>query len=359
LFFLFFLLYAGRVIGLEQMPKEAEFAPGIPHKTVRHPIPEVRRPDIWQFGVHDHKSEGGAGRHFDLRLGHPASGHAHSWAMRHWPEPGEARLAVQQPTHTIRYMDFQGRIESGYGKGQVDLARRDRMRVTSSSPDHVRFDLLGDKGGERESYLIHRTDGNKWLLHNITNKQEKKASAMRYRNKTSAAAYVAMQHELLELMKLAMISPEGARAYSSAIRKMTMPSERQALFNRTRQLVSSSKNVTQMGVPHVEQHVAHFKQHYPEVLEAMRRSPLGQHMDEGALVQNFMMSHRGGSIHDTARSLGLMGQPSHSDILRTARQAHLGGGTPVGAGAATGVAVRRPPPPAQGATIAPHRRMAA
>lgn len=160
------------------------------HKTIRHPIPQVRQPDIWQFGVHDHHSEGGAGHHLDLRLGHPATGHAHSWAMRHWPEPGEARAAFQQPTHRIGYMDFHGRIESGYGKGQVNLARRDRTEITSSSKDHVRFNLMGDKGQARESYLLHRTDGNKWLLHNTT-----KGQAM----DTKTAQYHAMADELLKL----------------------------------------------------------------------------------------------------------------------------------------------------------------
>ena len=160
----------------EVLAKEAEFAPGIPHKTVKHPIPAVKRPDIWQFGLHEHHSEGGAGLHFDLRLGHPASGHAHSWAMKHWPKPGEARLAVQQPTHTIKYMDFQGRIESGYGKGQVNLARRDRTEITSSNQNHVRFNLYTGKG--QEEYLLHRMDGDQWLLHNTTVTRDGKAAGL-------------------------------------------------------------------------------------------------------------------------------------------------------------------------------------
>ena len=151
---------------LEVLAKEAGFAPGIVHKTVVHPIPKVEQPSVWQFGVHDHHSEGGAGHHLDLRLGQPATGHAHSWAMRHWPEPGEARLAIQQPTHTIKYMDFHGRIESGYGKGQVNLARRDKTEIVSADKDHVRFNLYTGKG--HEEYLLHRTENNKWLLHNTT-----------------------------------------------------------------------------------------------------------------------------------------------------------------------------------------------
>ena len=59
-----------------------------------------------------------------------------------------------------------------------------------------------------------------------------------------------------------------------------------------------------------------------EILEAIQT--LAQHMDDHALVQNFLLSQKG-TVHDTARSLGLRGGPSHSDMLRTVRQQQVGG----------------------------------
>lgn len=145
----------------------AEFAPGIPLSRVIQPVPEVKKPRTFEFGIHAHHAER-AGEHFDLRLGDPSTGHAHSWALKYLPKPGEKRLAVQQATHTIPYMDFKGRIEKGYGKGDVDLARRGKAEVLSSSKGHVRFNVYSGK--ESEEYLLRRSapDSKDWLLHNVT-----------------------------------------------------------------------------------------------------------------------------------------------------------------------------------------------
>lgn len=145
----------------------AEYAPGIPTEKTVHTFPKVEKPRTFEFGLHEHHAER-AGKHFDLRLGDPATGYAHSWAMRYWPKPGEVRLAVQQPTHTLEYMDFEGTIKDGYGKGKVDLARRDKTEIVSSSKGHVRFNLYSGKGVEE--YLLRHTsrDGDDWMLHNVT-----------------------------------------------------------------------------------------------------------------------------------------------------------------------------------------------
>jgi len=149
------------------MPTQQEFAPGIPLSRAIQPIPAVREPISWQFGIHAHHAEK-AGEHFDLRLGDPETGHAHSWALKYLPKPGDKRLVVQQPTHTLKYMDFKGRIESGYGKGDVDLARRDKTEIVSASNGHVRFNIYGGK--ETEEYLLRRQapDSKNWIIHNLT-----------------------------------------------------------------------------------------------------------------------------------------------------------------------------------------------
>lgn len=143
-----------------------EFAPGIPSKSTLHALPSFKQPRVFEFGVHHHLSEGPAKEHFDLRLGDPETGHAHSWALKYLPKPGERRLAVQQPTHTVGYMDFKGRIEGGYGKGQVNLLRRDRAEVLRSSPDSVRFNIYGGK--DVEEYSLSRMKDRNWLIQNVT-----------------------------------------------------------------------------------------------------------------------------------------------------------------------------------------------
>lgn len=154
---------------LQKLAAAGEFAPGIPSKGTVHELPKLDAPKTWEFGVHEHLAEK-AGKHFDLRLGDPETGHAHSWAMRYWPKPGEAKLAVQQPTHTLKYMDFKGVIPEGYGKGKVNLARRDKMEVISSSSGHMRFNVYPGKGVEE--YLIRKTKEGDWMLHNVTTSRD-------------------------------------------------------------------------------------------------------------------------------------------------------------------------------------------
>jgi len=139
---------------------------GIPDRKVSHELPHVKEPTKWQIVVHDHLAEK-RGRHLDLRLGDPSTGHAHSWALPDkWPAPGEKIWVIQQPTHSLKYMDFEGRIPEGYGKGDVLKRLRDQVEVTSSHPGHISFNLY--KGTGSEEYSIHRIHDNKWLLYNRT-----------------------------------------------------------------------------------------------------------------------------------------------------------------------------------------------
>jgi hypothetical protein len=143
----------------------AEFAPGIPVSRAVARLPSVSGAQTWEFTLQSHLADR-AGQHFDMRLGEPGTSRAHSWALRYWPKIGEVRLAVQQPTHTRAYMDFSGSIASGYGKGSVSLARRERAEVHSSDDSHVRFSLYPGSGVEE--YLLRRTAGNSWILRNVT-----------------------------------------------------------------------------------------------------------------------------------------------------------------------------------------------
>jgi len=127
---------------------------GIPDRSKISPIPTER--GQWEFGVHKHEAKR-AGLHYDLRLGDKKTEKAYSWAIRHWPKPGEKRLAIRQPDHTIPYMDWTGTIPEGYGAGEVSLTQRGKANIKASK-DKIHF-----KTG-RENYTLVQTDGNNWLI---------------------------------------------------------------------------------------------------------------------------------------------------------------------------------------------------
>ena len=144
----------------------AEDAPGIPSRATRHELPEVRTPTRWEFGVHAHDADK-RGPHLDLRLGDPMTGHAHSWAMEDkWPGPGTWTWATAQPTHTVRYMDFKGKIPFGYGKGDVALRERGKIEVINAAPGHITFHLHRPRG--TEEYTLHRVGPDQWKFYNRT-----------------------------------------------------------------------------------------------------------------------------------------------------------------------------------------------
>lgn len=138
---------------------------GIPKKGLIQPIRTISGPEDWEFVVHDHHAKK-AGRHFDLRLGDPKTGHGHSWALRYWPAPGEKRLAVQQSTHSIPYFDWSGEIEDGYGAGKVDIADRRNVKMLKATSSQITF-----SPGAHEVYSLVNTGsrgGKAWLLINRT-----------------------------------------------------------------------------------------------------------------------------------------------------------------------------------------------
>jgi len=188
---------------------DSEFAPGIPDRGVKASLPNFTNPQKWEFVLHSHDAER-AGQHFDLRLGDPTTGFAHSFVVRSWPKSGEKVLAVQQPTHTVKYMDFKGSIESGYGKGHVGIADRDQVEIIKSSPDKITFYKY--KGGNTEKFSLIRTGGDQWLLLNHTSSGELGkyfASTSKYKMKELDQAYVPQEQDF--------ITPKIDGAYATTI----------------------------------------------------------------------------------------------------------------------------------------------
>jgi len=166
-----------------------EFAPGLPEKGKITPLPLIKKPANWELSVQRHIGEK-AGEHLDLRLGNPETGIAHSWAIPKaaLPKIGEAgyALALQQSDHTLPYLDYEGEIPSGYGKGRVKLERREQADVYHSDPAKIKFNLYGSRGpeeyvlrrvGEREEEALRKqqavgkTTDPVWALHNVTKSQ--------------------------------------------------------------------------------------------------------------------------------------------------------------------------------------------
>lgn len=149
--------------------------------------------------------------HYDLRLGDPTTGFAHSFVVRSWPKSGEKVLAVQQPTHTVKYMDFKGNIESGYGKGHVGIADRDQVEIIKSSPDKITFYKY--KGGNTEKFSLIRTGDTNWLLTNHSNDSQAVGKYFKeypkFKMKDISKTYVPQEDEF--------ISPKLDGAFSTTI----------------------------------------------------------------------------------------------------------------------------------------------
>jgi len=163
---------------LDANPKKlmsTEFAPGIPRDKSTHAIPELEGAN-WTMSVQQHDAVK-AGPHWDLRLVDPGTGHAHSWAIPKAKFPGvdgKPLLAVQTQTHTSDYAlnfgsDGPQQIHSGYGRGSVEIKHKEPVTILSSKPDSLKFErAIGDD--KKERYALVRTNKDKWLMRNISEK---------------------------------------------------------------------------------------------------------------------------------------------------------------------------------------------
>jgi len=147
---------------------------GLPDRSRFTELPAVdeKNTKTWHYAVQEHDAHR-AGKHYDLRLGDPATRVAHSWAVPKavLPAPGERVLAVRQPDHTIPYMDFSGVLPSGYGAGVVRKKERSPVEVVYSKPDKMKF--VVHKGKESDEYVLLNTKDKSWLLMNTTPTKER------------------------------------------------------------------------------------------------------------------------------------------------------------------------------------------
>ncbi|MEM0203421.1 MAG: DNA polymerase ligase N-terminal domain-containing protein [Archaeoglobaceae archaeon] len=102
--------------------------------------------------------------HFDLRL--EMDGVAKSWAIpKGFPNEGERRLAIQVEDHSIEYMDFEGVIEEGYGKGVVKIWDKGEYELLKRTENEIKFKAYGTK--LRGVYVLlkfEKLGEDSWLL---------------------------------------------------------------------------------------------------------------------------------------------------------------------------------------------------
>ena len=91
-----------------------------------------------------------------------------SWAVPKGPptEPGIRRLAVAVEDHQLDYIDFEGVIEEGYGKGVVSIWDEGEYELVSREPDLIRVRLAGSKLRGRYKLVLFKSSGSdfNWLL---------------------------------------------------------------------------------------------------------------------------------------------------------------------------------------------------
>lgn len=161
----------------DELNKIAEDAKGIPDKGQASRPSNIDRfsdPDeLTEFVIQEHDADQ-AGKHYDLRIADPHKRNKGlSWAVpkAETPDPGEKKLAIQQPDHDLDYFDFTGEITDGYGKGKVKQKRRTKAEILEAADDRVKFNLYDKR--VPEEFLLKKTDDKEgpqsnWLLINNT-----------------------------------------------------------------------------------------------------------------------------------------------------------------------------------------------
>lgn len=146
----------------------ADFAPGLPKKSVRGDPRKLRAGQQVDLIIQQHDAER-AGRHYDVRFGTKKTG-LFSWATKkEIPRPKERIALFQQPLHRHEYKDFEGVIPEGYGKGSVRKTEVGKLLISKVEPDTIHFTKIHKKTPERFVLVRPREEGDtRWLLVNTT-----------------------------------------------------------------------------------------------------------------------------------------------------------------------------------------------
>lgn len=130
-----------------------------------------------RFVIHEHHARN---LHYDLRL--EIDGVLKSWAVPKEPpaEVGVKRMAVEVEDHALDYIDFEGVIEEGYGKGEVKIWDSGEFELESSKPEKIVFHLNGSKLNGRYVIFVAQWSKDKpegkrqWLFMRASDTPKKK-----------------------------------------------------------------------------------------------------------------------------------------------------------------------------------------
>lgn len=140
-------------------------AKGIPDREDLGDASKLNAGELLRFVLQRHKALR-AGEHTDLRIGDKDRG-LFSWAVRKGlPTPKQKHLAVRQPLHSFDYGGYEGKIESGYGAGEVKKERDGEVLVTKVTPKSIYFSTADERYPQR--FVLLNTDAKNWLLINST-----------------------------------------------------------------------------------------------------------------------------------------------------------------------------------------------
>ncbi len=115
-----------------------------------------------RFVIHEHHA---THLHWDLRL--ELDGVLKSWAVPKEPptEYGVKRLAIQVEDHPLDYIDFEGIIEEGYGKGTVKIWDEGALELELRKKNKIVFSLHGSRLHGKFTLLKFEKAGEKqWLF---------------------------------------------------------------------------------------------------------------------------------------------------------------------------------------------------
>jgi bifunctional non-homologous end joining protein LigD len=134
--------------------------------------------------------------HYDLRL--QDGDVLRSWAVPRGPslDPGERRLAVQVPDHSLAAGEFEGVHEGQLrGSGAVIIWDEGTVRIGRNDRDHLSFELAGHKLTGR--FGLTRTRGRQWILVKALDDDARRGSDITSEQPTSVRSGRTWQ-ELLE-----------------------------------------------------------------------------------------------------------------------------------------------------------------
>ncbi|MEA3329457.1 MAG: DNA polymerase ligase N-terminal domain-containing protein [Nanoarchaeota archaeon] len=107
--------------------------------------------------------------HYDLRL--EMQGVLKSWAIIKIPPRRKnlKRLAIPTPDHPLSYINFEGKIIEGYGKGTVKIWDKGTYKLISKNSKKIEFELNGKKlkGKYVLIFTAYRPKKNGWLFFKI------------------------------------------------------------------------------------------------------------------------------------------------------------------------------------------------